>query len=102
MTGDTPIAFGLHPNAEIDFRTQQSNALFKTLIDLAPQEVSNEEGAASPEQVANAIANEILDKFGDKHFDVEELVRSLEDGPGPYQNVSKRYLLSVSFISVML
>lgn len=24
MVSDTPIAFGLHPNAEIDFRTQQS------------------------------------------------------------------------------
>jgi dynein heavy chain len=88
MAGDTPIAFGLHPNAEIDFRTQQSNSLFKTLIALAPQEVSSEEGAATPEQVAKATAIEILDKFGDKHFDVEELVRSLEEGPGPYQNVS--------------
>lgn len=29
MGGDTPIAFGLHPNAEIDFRTQQSDAMFK-------------------------------------------------------------------------
>ena len=29
MGGDTPIAFGLHPNAEIDFRTQQSDTMFK-------------------------------------------------------------------------
>ena len=38
--------------------------------------------------MAKATAIEILDKFGDKHFDVEELVRSLEEAPGPYQNVS--------------
>ena len=29
MGADTPIAFGLHPNAEIDFRTQQSDTMFK-------------------------------------------------------------------------
>lgn len=29
MGADTPIAFGLHPNAEIDFRTQQSEVMFK-------------------------------------------------------------------------
>ncbi|CAM9273797.1 unnamed protein product [Choristocarpus tenellus] len=29
MGADTPIAFGLHPNAEIDFRTQQSDNMFK-------------------------------------------------------------------------
>ncbi len=29
MGADTPIAFGLHPNAEIDFRTQQSDSMFK-------------------------------------------------------------------------
>lgn len=37
---ETPIAFGLHPNAEINFRTQQSEQLFKTILDLQP----NEEG----------------------------------------------------------
>lgn len=39
MTHDTPIAFGLHPNAEIDFRTTQSNLMFKTLLELQPREV---------------------------------------------------------------
>lgn len=29
MGTDTPIAFGLHPNAEIDFRTQQSETMFR-------------------------------------------------------------------------
>ena len=33
MGADTPIAFGLHPNAEIDFRTQQSDTMFKVRHD---------------------------------------------------------------------
>ena len=31
MIGDSPVAFGLHPNAEIGFRTDQANHLFKTI-----------------------------------------------------------------------
>lgn len=98
MAGDTPIAFGLHPNAEIDFRTQQSYAMFKTLVELQPKEVSSEEGTASPQQVAEATANDILDKFGEKHFDVEELARSLDE-IGPYQNV---FIQEMDIMNVLL
>ena len=31
---ETPMAFGMHPNAEIDFRTTQCDALFKMLVEL--------------------------------------------------------------------
>ena len=34
---DTPIAFGLHPNAKIEVRTQQSNSVFKTFLELQPR-----------------------------------------------------------------
>jgi len=34
---ETPLAFGMHPNAEIDFRTTQCNALFAQLMELAPK-----------------------------------------------------------------
>lgn len=98
MTGDTPIAFGLHPNAEIDFRTQQSNTLFETLIELQPREVANGEGVVSPQQVAEATANDILEKFGDKSFDVEELARGLDE-IGPYQNV---FIQEMDIMNVLL
>ena len=76
MTEDTPIAFGLHPNAEIGFRTQQSISLFRTLMDLQPKPRGSGDGsssAASPQKIAEAMANDILDRLGDKHFDTEEL-----------------------------
>jgi dynein heavy chain len=34
---ETPIAYGMHPNAEIDFRTNQCNNLFYQLVDLQPK-----------------------------------------------------------------
>lgn len=40
----------------------------------------------SPEQIVGGTAETILDKFGDKKFDVEDIARSLEEA-GPYQNV---------------
>jgi len=86
MTEETPIAFGLHPNAEIEFRTQQSNEVFKTLLELQPKDATSGEGVATPQQTAEIVANELLDKFGEKSFDVEDLVRSLDE-QGPYQNV---------------
>ena len=98
MGADTPIAFGLHPNAEIDFRTQQSNTMFTTLLELQPREASGEDGAASPQQVAEQCAADLLEKFGEKLFDVEELVRSLDE-QGPYQNV---FIQEMDVMNVLL
>lgn len=40
----------------------------------------------SPEQMVGSLSETILDKFGEKKFDVEDIARSLEEA-GPYQNV---------------
>jgi len=34
---ETPIGYGMHPNAEIDFRTKQCDNLFDVLVDLQPR-----------------------------------------------------------------
>ena len=87
MGADTPIAFGLHPNAEIDFRTTSSNIMFKTLLELQPREAGGSaEGAMSPQQIAEQKAADMLDKYGEKMFDTEDLIRGLDE-QGPYQNV---------------
>jgi dynein heavy chain len=44
---ETPIAYGMHPNAEIDFRTNQCNNLFMQLVDLQPK--STDGGGAATE-----------------------------------------------------
>jgi dynein heavy chain len=84
--GDTPLAFGLHPNAEIGFRTEQSETLFRTLQELQPREASGGEMVQSPQHVAENILNDILERFGETRFDVEEIDRSIEE-KGPFQNV---------------
>jgi dynein heavy chain len=37
MPPETPLGYGLHPNAEIDYRTVQSEKLFEILVDLQPK-----------------------------------------------------------------
>jgi dynein heavy chain len=86
LTVETPIAFGLHPNAEIDFRTTQSNRILQTILELQPRDAVSGEGVLSPDEVSAAITVDILERFGDKKFDTEELARSIDD-LGPYQNV---------------
>ncbi|CAN0055637.1 unnamed protein product [Heterosigma akashiwo] len=98
MGQDTPIAFGLHPNAEIDFRTTQSDRMFNTLLELQPKDAASGEGALSPAQVAEGTANDILDRFNEKTFDTEDISRSLEE-QGPYQNV---FLQEMEVMNVLL
>lgn len=43
MPAESPIAFGLHPNAEIGFRTTEALELFNTLLELQPKDASAEE-----------------------------------------------------------
>jgi dynein heavy chain len=87
LTQDTPVAFGLHPNAEIDFRTTMSNRICATLLELQPRVVAGGEGAVSPDEISQNITNDILDKLLEKGFDTEDLSRTLGEEQGPYQNV---------------
>jgi dynein heavy chain len=98
LTQDTPIAFGLHPNAEIDFRTTQSNRILNTILELQDREASSGEGTMSPDEVAQAVTTDILDRFGEKKFDVEDLIRGLEE-QGPYQNV---FLQEMDVMNILL
>jgi dynein heavy chain len=86
LSQETPVAFGLHPNAEIDFRTTMSNRILATILDLQARDSSGGDGAMSPDAIAEQVANDIADRFSDKKFDTEDIARGLEE-QGPYQNV---------------
>jgi dynein heavy chain len=86
LKGDTPLAFGLHPNAEIGFRTAQSENLFRTLEELQPRDGAGAEEGSSPQQVAENKLTEILDAFGEINYDLEEIATAMDE-KGPFQNV---------------
>lgn len=46
LPSESPGLYGMHPNAEIEFMTATSDALFKTLLELQPRDSSTGEGAS--------------------------------------------------------
>lgn len=100
ITTDTPVAFGLHPNAEIDFRTQQSDSMFAILMELQPRDGGGGDGGSnSPQSVAEAQVAKVMEGgIGEKVYDLEDIVRSLEE-QGPYQNV---FVQEIDLVGVLL
>jgi dynein heavy chain len=94
MGVDTPVAFGLHTNAEIDFRTTQAKALFHTLAELSHDEGGGGGGgdddgkseARGPMDIARDAMADIAERFGERFIDAYDVEQSLEE-VGPYQNV---------------
>lgn len=93
---ETPIAYGLHPNAEIDFRTEQCKQIFDALQDLIPkdaQDLSDDSGKDRNARTPNDLAGEqkeiILDdmNIADKVINIQEIKDILSQGMNPYQNV---------------
>lgn len=53
---ETPLAFAMHPNAEIDFRTNQCKNLFMQLTELAPKGAGGGEGGGGNDKVTDFIS----------------------------------------------
>jgi dynein heavy chain, axonemal len=86
---ETPLAFGLHPNAEVDVRTKESNALFLLLVELQPKEAagSGEGGDTVQSKVAEfmgRVSDEV--QLDSNKINIED-IRSKLTEVGPMQNV---------------
>ena len=58
---ENPTLYGLHPNAELDFLTVSSHCLFRTLLELQPQNCPVGEGAVqSSEEKVSEITDPVL------------------------------------------
>lgn len=93
---ETPLVFGLHPNAEIGFRTQTSEELLKMVLELSASNAAaapasggdDKEGGEvqDAQQVVEAMIQDILEQFRDVKFEVESITSNMDD-VGPFQNV---------------
>jgi len=103
MPPESPLFFGMHPNAEIGFRTTQCNMLFGTLQALRPKEPTDgddDAAVASPLQVAETMCNDIFEDVKEIVFAVEETSRSMSDEEkGPYQFV---FLQECDYMNVLV
>jgi len=85
---ESPVAFGMHPNAEIAVRTEECNALFSLIMDLNPTgAVSTEEGDGDGDGGVQKVVDDIMERVKDIAYNLEELASSVAGERGPYQNV---------------
>jgi len=82
---ETPLAFGLHPNAEIGFRLREADALCGALQSLQPREAGGEAGASTEER-ARAVLDDLLERTPDD-FDLED-IRGRAEEVTPYVMVA--------------
>jgi dynein heavy chain len=88
---ETPLYYGLHPNAEINLGTMQCNYLFETLLVLAPPTDNSGKSEASGDKsyessYISKVQNDWVLK--DKSFNLDEIKDRIPDTDrGPYQNV---------------
>jgi len=92
MPSESPLFFGMHPNAEIGFRTTQCSKLFAMLNTLSPKQSGGggdeEDSGGSPLVIAEAMCAEILEEVLEKKFPTEDISRSMTDEEkGPFQYV---------------
>jgi dynein heavy chain len=94
---ETPLVFGLHPNAEIGFRTQTSEDLLKMVLELSASNAAAAPASGSgddkdggevqdAQQVVEAMIQDILEQFRDVKFEVDSITSNMDD-VGPFQNV---------------
>ena len=86
LTGETPLAFGLHPNAEIGFRTEQATRMLSTIVSLQPNLADSSEGDEGEQHAADAVLNDVIDTFSEVRIDIADVLSNI-DSPGPFQNV---------------
>jgi len=83
---ESPLAFGLHPNAEIGFRLREAENLCLQILQLQPREAGGE-GGLSTEEKAKMTLDEILEKLPEG-FDMEDIRGKIDEVPTPYQMVA--------------
>jgi dynein heavy chain len=95
---ESPVLYGLHPNAEINFRTTQADVLFRTINELQPKE-NAAAGAMSREDAIRAKVQEILDHLPELHS-MGELAERLEEDRTPQQHVFYQECERMNFLTV--
>eukprot|EP00954_Amorphochlora_amoebiformis_P001857 145081-Amorphochlora_amoeboformis.AAC.1 len=87
---ESPVAFGMHPNAEIAVRTLEGENLFRTVQELQPRGAEDMESGNQEEKDENPVGSllaKILEKLKSIQFDTEDIATRIAEERGPYQNV---------------
>lgn len=98
---DTPVALGMHPNTELNYRQNQCNMMCDFLLDIVPKEEvggddegDEKEGGGSDMQKAEEKMALIMDKVGadevekvaGRKFELRTIKEAIGKDKKPFQN----------------
>eukprot|EP00064_Thunnus_orientalis_P009532 superscaffoldBa00001216_g9556 len=79
---ESPVHYGLHPNAEIEFLTVTSDNLFHTLLELqSPDAVMGEGASQTLEEKVKTILDEVLEKLPEEYNMADITSKTAERSP---------------------
>merc|ERR1711937_14876 len=100
---ETPLAFGMHPNAEIDFRTTQCLELFRQLQEIQPKDGgSGAGGGLTLEEKIKEFMLRVNDEaqLDSNKLNIDDIAGKLsEDGRTPYQNA---FMQECEYMNVLI
>jgi dynein heavy chain len=93
---DSPIIFGLHPNADLTFRLKESIEMINTLVDTQPKEASSSGGKSREDEVKEKIEKDLLPTLPPDFIEaeVEDRFKTMK-GPKGLSEVGKAVPLNV-------
>jgi dynein heavy chain len=88
LPAESPVAFGLHPNAEIAVKTEDADTLFKYILELQPRSAGGGEGeGGSPLERVKILLESITERIKNIKYPVADIAQAIAEERGPYQNV---------------
>ena len=97
-TRQVPIAYGLHPNSEINFMTKQADDLCRAILELQPRGGGSASGLTLQEKVKRML-DDIVEKLPEQLSNAELEDRVTMEDRTPYTNV---FLQEVDRMSKLL
>lgn len=93
LGAESPVAFGLHPNAEIAVKTKQAADLFTYILDLQPRSSASAAGDSvqSPQAIVQMLIQQVVNDKAKGiegiNFNLDDIAGAVVDDRGPFQNV---------------
>lgn len=81
---DSPVIFGLHPNADLTFRMKESLEMINTLVDTQPKDSGSSGGKSKEEEVKEKLERDLLPNLPPDFIELEikDRLRSMKGPKG--------------------
>eukprot|EP01065_Artemidia_motanka_P042621 TRINITY_DN5751_c0_g1_i1.p1 TRINITY_DN5751_c0_g1~~TRINITY_DN5751_c0_g1_i1.p1 ORF type:complete len:2793 (+),score=1080.74 TRINITY_DN5751_c0_g1_i1:401-8380(+) len=88
IPAESPVLYGLHPNAEMGYRIAQAEQMLRTINELHPATTGGADTGLTPQEcVQDCVADILANVIADQPHNLVDFVERLEDDRTPQQHV---------------